>query len=136
MQNLRGNRKSRPVKLHVTVVGFILVMDSATIKALSSDLLKLTVTGAQLSRTFPSSDDLEFFLTLYPEVKGVLDEARGRCFSIVEKLMQVGQPNAKKLDIDYKDVDDVLEHYEDFVEVTDEKLETIVFSFYFNCFPK
>ena len=93
----------------------------------TDQLLHLVMQGAQLSRAFPSGEDREYYLTLYPELRTLVEEVERNCIDLTHSMLQFAPSETVPVPVlDAKDGEDILERYEDVIFSTDEKLEYCV----------
>ena len=89
--------------------------------------MQLVSEGAQLSRSFPSAEDQAYYVSLYPELKPVLDNVRRDCINLTQSLLQVNAAsNSTMPQLNYRDPEEILANYNDIVYSVDEKLEYLV----------
>mmetsp|Transcript_13437 Transcript_13437/g.16923 ORF Transcript_13437/g.16923 Transcript_13437/m.16923 type:complete len:801 (-) Transcript_13437:80-2482(-) len=95
-------------------------------QAITDHLMALVMQGAKLSRAFPSAEDQEYYVSLYPELRPLLDNVQQNCINLTQSLLEVNRSSAIPMPkLDYTDSEEILDKYNDVVFVTDEKLEMI-----------
>ena len=98
-----------------------------TIKESTKQLMELVMQGAKLSRAFPSLEDQEYFLSLYPDLRPLFDSVQQNCISLTNSLLEVNRSQKINMPtLNYKDSEEVRDKYDDIIDITDEKLEFIV----------
>lgn len=90
-------------------------------------LLQSMMRCAQISKGFPSNEDREYYLSLYPELRPLIEETQRNCIKLAESIMNLdASSNITIPKLDYNDPDEILQSYNDIIYVTDEKLENCV----------
>lgn len=92
----------------------------------SEDLVGLIFQGANLFRRFPAEEDLLYYENAYPELRPMIWETRSACIRIAQSLLETGQqPSDTIPKLNYKDPDEILELYNEIVDITDDKLSYV-----------
>jgi len=98
--------------------------ETPSTRQITEELMQLVSEGAQLSRSFPSAEDQAYYVSLYPELKPVLDNVRRDCINLTQSLLQVNAAsNSTMPQLNYRDPEEILANYNDIVYSVDEKLE-------------
>jgi hypothetical protein len=96
-------------------------------REITEKLMLLVSQGAQMSRSFPSAEDQAYYVSLYPELKPLLDEVRRNCINLTQSLLHVNSSKSSVIpELDYRDPELIKDNYRDIVFATDEKLEYLV----------
>eukprot|EP00339_Tiarina_fusa_P009156 CAMPEP_0117082040 /NCGR_PEP_ID=MMETSP0472-20121206/57798_1 /TAXON_ID=693140 ORGANISM="Tiarina fusus, Strain LIS" /NCGR_SAMPLE_ID=MMETSP0472 /ASSEMBLY_ACC=CAM_ASM_000603 /LENGTH=785 /DNA_ID=CAMNT_0004810167 /DNA_START=90 /DNA_END=2445 /DNA_ORIENTATION=- len=101
-------------------------MDAPKAQAITDQLMQLVMQGAKLSHALPSAEDQAYYISLYPELRPLIDTVQKNCIDLTQSLLEVNRSATTTIpQLNYKDNEEILDKYNDVVFVTDEKLELI-----------